>query len=82
MQAGDFERLGGGRPDPHPLVNPLMICGICVGNRTGCGVGNRPTSADRLEPVIDRVFRSAEANEADSYYAYNRHVSKVVISGD
>jgi len=82
MQASHFERLGDGPFDPQPLFNPLVIRRICIGNRTGIWARNRAISVRRLQPVIGRVFRFAEANERYSYIVDHRHVGEVVVVGD
>jgi len=81
MQASHFEPLGVGPFDPHCLFDPVTIRRTYVDTRTDIGARNWATSAP-LQPVIDRMFRFAEANDAHSYFADHRRVGKVVISGD
>jgi hypothetical protein len=82
MQASHFECRGVAPFDPHCLFNPVMIRRTYAANRTGIGTRNWAISATRLQSVIDRLFRFAEAHEAYSYFADHRRVGKVVISGD
>lgn len=74
--------LGDGSFDTRCLFNPVMIRRTYVGSRTGFETMNRAISVHRLRPVIDRVFRFADAKEAYQHFADRRHVGKVVISGD
>jgi len=81
MQASHLRGLGGGPSDPQ-LCNREMIRRTSVGSRAGTGTGNRAIPARRPQPVIDRGFRFATANEAYRYPAEHRYVGEIVRSGD
>jgi NADPH:quinone reductase-like Zn-dependent oxidoreductase len=53
---------------------------IAVGSRTQFIAMNRAIAANRLRPVIDRVFPFADAIAAFRYYEAGRYFGKVVIS--
>jgi NADPH:quinone reductase-like Zn-dependent oxidoreductase len=74
--------LGEGSFDPRCLFNPVTIRRTYVGSRAGFETMNRAISVHRLQPVIDRVFRFAEAKEAYRHFGGRKHIGKVVISGD
>lgn len=71
--------LGDGSFDPRCLFNPVVLRRTYVGSRTGFEAMNRAISAHRLQPVISRVFRFAEAKEAYRYFEGRKHIGKVVI---
>lgn len=69
-----------GDANPLPaLFNRLTIQGIYVGSRAMFADMNRAITANRLEPVIDRVFDFADAQEAYRYLKSGDHFGKVVI---
>ena len=74
--------LTGGEGDSNPLpalFNRLTIQGIYVGSRAMFADMNRAITANRLEPVIDRVFDFAETLDAYRYLKSGEHFGKVVI---
>lgn len=69
-----------GDSNPLPaLFNRLTIQGIYVGSRAMFADMNRAIAANGLEPVIDRVFDFADAQEAYRYLKSGDHFGKVVI---
>jgi hypothetical protein len=82
MQASHLERLGVGPFDPHCVSNLVMTRFTYAGSRAGFEATRRAISADRPQPVIDRVFRFVETNEPYRHIADRRHVRDVVISRD
>lgn len=53
---------------------------IVVGSRAQFVAMNRAIAVNRLNPVIDRVFRFAETVAAYRYYEAGKYFGKVVIS--
>jgi NADPH:quinone reductase-like Zn-dependent oxidoreductase len=69
-----------GAVNPLPaLFNRLTIDGIYVGSRSMFEAMKRAITANRLEPVIDRVFGFGEALDAYRYLQKANHFGKVVI---
>ncbi len=69
-----------GDSNPLPaLFNRLTIQGIYVGSRAMFADMNRAIAANGLEPVMDRVFDFADAQEAYRYLKSGDHFGKVVI---
>jgi NADPH:quinone reductase-like Zn-dependent oxidoreductase len=56
------------------------VRGIAVGSRAQFLAMNRAIEANRLTPVIDRVFPFDEAVEAYRYYQAEQPLGKVVIA--
>ncbi len=69
MQASLLDDLGVGPLVPHRWSNPVMIRCPYAGSCSGFQVTNRAIPAHQLQPVIDEVFRLAEANESYRYFA-------------
>lgn len=82
MKTSHAERLGVEQFDPHCLFSPVMVRASYVGSCIGMGSRNRAISARPLQPVIERVFPAAEANEAYRYFSDYSHVGMVDINGD
>jgi NADPH:quinone reductase-like Zn-dependent oxidoreductase len=75
--------LGGGaaRIDPGLLfTSAAVVRMIAVGSVAQFAQMNRAIEANRLVPVIDRVFGFDEAVEAYRYYEAAQPFGKVVIS--
>ncbi len=71
---------GEGASNPMPaLFNRLTIQGIYVGSRAMFADMNRAITGNRLEPVVDRVFDFADAQDAYRYLKSGNHFGKVVI---
>ncbi|MGE0712666.1 MAG: NAD(P)-dependent alcohol dehydrogenase [Planctomycetota bacterium] len=62
------------------LMQRVRLQGVFVGSRAHFEALNRAVAAQRLEPVIDRVFPFAAAPAAFEHLAAGRHQGKVVIS--
>ena len=74
-------------PDEQPgilpaLLNAQTIRGIYVGSAALTAGLARAVTANRIEPVIDRVFGFDDAGAAYQHLADQRHVGKVVIRID
>jgi NADPH:quinone reductase-like Zn-dependent oxidoreductase len=67
-----------GNPLPA-LFNRLTINSVYVGSRSMFEAMNRANTANRHEPVIDRVFGFGEAIDAYQYLQKEKHFGKVVI---
>ena len=74
--------LANGSIDARAFTNPVTVRRVYVGSRAGFEAMNRAISVNQLRPVIDRVFRFAEAPDAYRYFEARRHMGKVVIAGD
>lgn len=67
--------------DPMPILRRnLHVQGLYVGNRQMFEAMNRAIEANRLKPVIDRVFPFAEAKEAYRHMKSQNHFGKIVIA--
>jgi NADPH:quinone reductase-like Zn-dependent oxidoreductase len=67
--------------DPRLLfTSGAVVRGIAVGSRAQFLAMNRAIEANRLTPVIDRVFPFDEAVEAYRYYQAEQPLGKVVIA--
>ena len=67
--------------DPMPILRRnLRVQGLYVGNKQMFEAMNRAIEANRLKPVIDRVFPFAEAKEAYRHLKSQNHFGKIVIS--
>jgi len=67
--------------NPLPIMfYSLRVQGIYVGSREMFEAMNRAIVANKLKPVIDRVFPFAEAREAFHYMKSAAHFGKIVIS--
>jgi NADPH:quinone reductase-like Zn-dependent oxidoreductase len=53
---------------------------LFVGHRADHEAMNQAVSANRLRPVIDRVFDFTDAREAYAYYVGESPLGKVIIS--
>jgi NADPH:quinone reductase-like Zn-dependent oxidoreductase len=53
---------------------------ISVGSRADFEGMNRAIALHRLHPVIDRVFRFADAPDAYRYFESRAHFGKIVIN--
>lgn len=71
---------GLGEVNPMPiLMKGVGVQGIFVGSRTMFEAMNRAMAANRIEPVIDRVFPFEEAPAAYAHLAGQTHFGKVVV---
>jgi NADPH:quinone reductase-like Zn-dependent oxidoreductase len=61
------------------LMKQLRVQGILVGHRQGFEAMNRAVAAQRLRPVIDRVFPFAQVPEAFEHLASAAHFGKICI---
>ena len=69
-----------GAVNPLPaLFNRVTVQGIYVGSRSMFENMNRAISANKLEPIVDRVFDFADALDAYRYLKSGDHFGKVVI---
>jgi NADPH:quinone reductase-like Zn-dependent oxidoreductase len=74
---------GGGQTNPMPiLMKNVRVQGIFVGSREMFEAMNRAIVANRLRPVVDRVFAFAEAAEAFRYMESAAHFGKICIRMD
>lgn len=64
------------------LLTGAHVNGIFVGSRTMFEALCRAYDANRIEPVIDRVFSFSKAPEAYAYFESQAHFGKVVITVD
>ena len=72
---------GPGEFNPNWIfMKNIRVQGIYVGSREMFEAMNRAVAANRLHPVIDRVFGFGEAREAMRYLESGAHFGKVVIS--
>jgi NADPH:quinone reductase-like Zn-dependent oxidoreductase len=75
--------LSGGRFDIPlgPVVTRhVRLQGITVGHRDGFAAMCAALTAQRIEPVVDRVFPFAELHEALDHLAARRHFGKVCVA--
>ncbi|MBL6618534.1 MAG: NAD(P)-dependent alcohol dehydrogenase [Reyranella sp.] len=71
----------GAEVDPMPILRRnLRVQGLYVGNRQMFEAMNRAIAADRLKPVIDKVFPFAQAKDAFRHMKSQQHFGKIVIS--
>jgi NADPH:quinone reductase-like Zn-dependent oxidoreductase len=71
---------GGGESNPYTLMRKHgNLHGIFVGDRAMFEQMNRAIEANRLEPVVDKVFPFEEAVAAFQHHKSGRFVGKVVI---
>ncbi len=69
-----------GDTNPHPIMRKsASMHGIFVGNRAMFEELNRAIDANRIEPVIDKVFDFDAAADAYRYLQSAAHFGKVVI---
>ena len=69
-----------GETNPHPLMmRNATMCGIFVGSRAMFEQMNAAIAANRLQPVVDRVFPFHEAAAAYAHQREGRHFGKVVV---
>ena len=61
------------------LMQQIRVQGVLVGSRDGFEAMNRAIDAQRLEPVVDRVFELGEARAAFEHLASGRHFGKICI---
>jgi NADPH:quinone reductase-like Zn-dependent oxidoreductase len=72
---------GGGEINPMPLLmKGVRLQGIFVGSRSMFEAMNRAIEANKLRPVIDRVFPFEQSVEALNYLESGAHFGKVVIN--
>jgi len=72
----------GGQVNPLPvLMKGICFQGIYVGSREMFEAMNRAIAAQKLKPVIDRVFPFAQSREALKYMESAAHFGKIVIAG-
>lgn len=75
--------LAGGSSEVNPqpvLMKNICVQGIYVGSREMFEAMNRAMAANRLHPVVDRVFPFDQAPEALLYLESGAHFGKVVVS--
>ena len=71
---------GAGEFDPISiLMKGVRMQGIFVGSRKMFEDMNRAIEANRVKPVVDKVFAFEEASEALSYMESGSHFGKIVI---
>ncbi len=71
---------GMGEVNPLPiLMKGVGVQGIFVGSRAMFEAMNQAMTANRIEPVIDRVFPFDEAPAAYAHLASQKHFGKIVI---
>jgi len=71
----------GGELDRRQILQRgLKVSGINVGSRAMFEAMNRAIAANRIKPVIDRVFPFRDAVAAYREFATGRHFGKVVIA--
>ncbi len=87
MRAGGHIAIIGARSGPggeldrrQVLQRGLKVSGINVGSRVMFEAMNRAIAANRIKPVIDRVFPFRDAIAAYREFATGRHFGKVVIA--
>jgi len=87
MRPGGHIAIIGARSGPggeldrrQVLQRGLKVSGINVGSRAMFEAMNRAIAANRLKPVIDRVFPFRDAIAAYREFATGRHFGKVVIA--
>jgi NADPH:quinone reductase-like Zn-dependent oxidoreductase len=69
-----------GDTSPFPLMYKAgHLHGIFVGDREMFEEMNRAIAVNQLKPVIDRVFRFEEAQQAFAHHASGQFIGKVVI---
>ncbi|MHB1423953.1 MAG: zinc-dependent alcohol dehydrogenase family protein [Gemmataceae bacterium] len=74
---------GMGQANPMPiLMKNIRVQGIFVGSREMFEAMNRAIAANRLRPVIDRVFSFAEAVQAFRHMESAAHFGKICIRMD
>jgi len=61
------------------LMQHLRLQGILVGSREGFERMNRALAIHRIQPIVDRVFRFAEAPDAFRLMASGVHFGKICI---
>lgn len=72
---------GPSQVDPMPILRRnLRVQGLYVGNKQMFEAMNRAIAADRLEPVIDKIFPFAEAKDAYRHLKGQSHFGKIVIA--
>jgi len=77
--------LGGGAAKLNivPIfMRQVRVQGILVGHREGFEELNRAIEAQRLIPVVDRVFAWEQAREALEYLASGEHFGKICLRFD
>jgi NADPH:quinone reductase-like Zn-dependent oxidoreductase len=71
---------GDGNFDPRPLLmKNIKLQGIYVGSRDYFEAMNAAITANKLKPVVDRVFPFEKAKEAYEYLESGAHFGKIVI---
>ncbi|MDQ3219375.1 MAG: zinc-binding dehydrogenase, partial [Acidobacteriota bacterium] len=70
--AGDFNPIS-------ILMKAVRMHGIFVGSRTMFEDMNRAIEANKLKPVIDKVFAFGEVREALRYMESGAHFGKIVV---
>src|SRR5262245_4970076 len=71
---------GQGQVDPRTiLMRSIRVQGIFVGSRSMFEDMNQAITANRMHPVIDRIFEFKDAIEALEYMASGSHFGKLVI---
>ncbi|MCA9037877.1 MAG: NAD(P)-dependent alcohol dehydrogenase [Planctomycetaceae bacterium] len=74
--------LTGAAGDVNPMLalfNRVTMQGIYVGSRSMFQDMNQAISANKLEPIVDRVFDFSEARQAYRYLKSGSHFGKVVV---
>lgn len=62
------------------LLNAITLRGIYVGSVEMFQAMNRAIEANKIKPIVDKVFTFAQAKEAFAYVQTQQHFGKVVIS--
>ncbi|WP_428667023.1 zinc-dependent alcohol dehydrogenase family protein [Reyranella sp.] len=72
---------GPSQVDPMPILRRnLRVQGLYVGSKQMFEAMNRAIAANGLEPVIDKVFRFAEAKDAYRHLKGQGHFGKIIIA--
>lgn len=73
--------LSAGQFNPTPLLmKGVRLQGIFVGSREMFEHMNNAIDANKIRPVIDRVFKTGEIKEALEYMVSGGHFGKIVLS--
>ncbi len=64
------------------LMQQVRIQGVLVGHREGFEAMNRAIEANKLKPVVDKVFPFSQAVEAFKYMESAKHFGKICIVND
>lgn len=72
---------GTGQVDPRPLISrAIRLQGIYVGSLEMFRAMNAAIGANKLVPIIDRIFPFDQAREAYAHLATGSHFGKIVVT--